>query len=169
MTLGKQVLEQLQTLASNPEAVRGYVIQPHARTLTVIRERQQAVLEFADCDRYSLALRELRLCLPARTGSTDGDYLRERTAELVQRLSYLEEPLAVWELEGTDGIAQLRSHPPLREDERITYWELTVHINTETERIALARYQWQPAAPDRTLLLYPATFALLARLTDSLI
>ena len=55
MTLGKQVLEQLQTLASNPDAVRGYVIQPHTRTLSVIREQQQAVLEFADHDRPARA------------------------------------------------------------------------------------------------------------------
>lgn len=169
MTLGKQVLEQLQTLARTPDAVRGYVIQPHARTLSVIREQQQAVLEFADHDRYSLALRELRLCLPARAAGDIGDYLRERTAELVQRLSYLEEPLAVWELDRNEGAAQLRSHPPLREGEQITYWEVLLRINTETERISLARYQWQAGTPDRTLLIYPVTFALLARLTDSLV
>lgn len=170
MTLGKQVLEQLQTLARTPDAVRGYVIQPHARTLSVIREQQQAVLEFADHDRYSLALRELRLCLPARaTGGDTGDYLRERTAELAQRLSYLEEPLAVWELDSNEGAAQLRSHPPMREGVQITYWEVLLRINSETERINLARYQWQVGAPDRTLLIYPATFALLARLTDSLV
>lgn len=168
MTLGKQVFEQLQTLASNSDAVRGYVIQPHARTLSVIRERQQVVLEFADHDRYSLALRELRLSLPAPAHEQHGDYLRERTALLLERLAYLEEPLAVWEQEGAEGVAQLRSHPPLREDERITYWELNLRVNTELERVSLARYQWQPGAPDRTLLLYPATFALLARLTDSL-
>jgi hypothetical protein len=88
-------------------------------------------------------------------------------AEVARRLSFLEEPLAVWELDGGECMAQLRSSPPLREGDAVTYWEVTLWGGDEPGARAV-RYHWSPGMVEREVLAYPATFALIARMADGM-
>ena len=93
-------------------------------------------------------------------------FLSAAAATVARRLSFLEEPLAVWELDGSEGIAQLRSSPPQREGDALSYWEVTLWA--EPPRAQVARYHWQPGMAEREVVAYPATFALLGRVADAL-
>jgi hypothetical protein len=94
-------------------------------------------------------------------------YLSATAAEVARRLSFLEEPLAVWELDGGERAAQLRSAPPQREGDAVTYWEVTLWAGDQPGARAI-RYQWSPGMAEREVLAYPATFALVARMADGL-
>jgi hypothetical protein len=163
MSLGKQMIEQLRLLSAAealPTAEAGFKI------LTALDGGEQATLEFFDHDRYSVTLRSLHV----GGGALEGDaraYLSAHAAEIARRLSYLEEPLAVWELDGGDRIAQLRSSPPQRDGAEVSYWEVTLYAG-ERSGAQLARYRWAPGMVEREIVAYPATFALVGRLADSL-
>jgi|HigsolmetaAR202D_1030399.scaffolds.fasta_scaffold30663_2 hypothetical protein len=167
MILGKQVIEQLQQVASNADVLAG-LPRIEGETLMLLGEGKiQAEVYFADHDRYSLALRSLKVSLGE---PCDGDLqgsLSNCAAAIVRHLSYLEEPLAVWELEGREGIAQLRSAPPLRDGDTVTYWDVQVQLGQQRS-IEVRRCRWEPGMPEREVMLYPATFALVGRLVDSL-
>lgn len=155
MTLGKQLIEQLRATE-----------QPAGQPLTVVYTTQSADVSFFDRDRYSVALRDMLV----RSGSASPDdariFLSATAATVARRLSFLEEPLAVWELDGSEGIAQLRSSPPQREGDALSYWEVTLWA--EPPRAQVARYHWQPGMAEREVVAYPATFALLGRVADAL-
>ena len=162
MSLGKQMIEQLRLLAAADTVFGG---DPH-KILTVIDGPAQATLEFFDYDRFSVTLRTLDV----GGGSFEGDaraYLSARAAEIARRLSYLEEPLAVWELDGGERVAQLRSSPPQREGEEISYWEITLAAGARPGA-RMARYRWAPGMAEREVVAYPAAFALVGRMVDSL-
>src|SRR6266508_930063 len=93
-------------------------------------------------------------------------YLSAAAAAVARGLSFLEEPLAVWELDGSEGMAELRSSPPLREGDEISYWEVTLTAAQPSARAA--RYRWAPGMAEREIVAYPATFALLGRMADVL-
>ena len=155
MTLGKQLIEQLRATE-----------QPAGQPLTAVYTTQSATVAFFDRDRYSVALRDMLV----RSGSASPDdartFLSATAATVARRLSFLEEPLAVWELDGSEGIAQLRSSPPQREGDALSYWEVTLWA--EPPRAQVARYHWQPGMAEREVVAYPATFALLGRVADAL-
>ncbi|MBS1965029.1 MAG: hypothetical protein JST60_04315 [Chloroflexi bacterium SZAS-1] len=155
MTLGKQLIEQLRATE-----------QPAEQPLTVVYTTQSAAVAFFDRDRYSVALRDMLV----RSGSASPDdtrtFLNAAAATVARRLSFLEEPLALWELDGSEGIAQLRSSPPQREGDALSYWEVTLWA--EQPRAQVARYHWQPGMAEREVVAYPAIFALLGRVADAL-
>src|SRR5262245_58134329 len=172
MSIGKQITEQLRRLADGDRSV---LDAGDEHTLLVLAQALHAKLEFFDHDRYSVTLRELTVGAGAEAPSDARAYLSSRAAEVARRLSFLEEPLAVWELDGGERIAQLRSSPPLREGEEISYWEVTLWAPSTssgqggTESGArVIRYHWSPGMAEREVLAYPATFALVARMADSL-
>lgn len=155
MTIGKQLIEQLR----NAE-------QPATQPLTVAHDTSRAELAFFDRDRYSVALRDMALSLGAGAPGDARAYLSAAAASVARRLSFLEEPLAVWELDGGEGLAQLRSSPPQREGDELLYWEVT--LSAAGRRAKIARYRWQPGMAEREVIAYPATFALLGRVADNL-
>jgi hypothetical protein len=163
MSLGKQMIEQLRLLSADqalPPTEAGFQI------LTALEGPEQATLEFFDHDRYSVTLRSLDV----GGGAFGGDaraYLSAHAAEIARRLSYLEEPLAVWELDGGERVAQLRSSPPQRDGAEVSYWEVRLCAG-ERSGARLARYRWAPGMVEREIVAYPATFALAGRLADSL-
>lgn len=169
MTLGKQMVETLRRLAAEgPEAVNVLAWGEGERRIGVDLGASSARLDFADHDRYSVALRGLEIGLAARPEPEDTRAeLSARAAEVIRRLSYLEEPLAVWELDGGQRTAQLRSSPPLREADEISYWEVTLSAGAQPAA-SIARYRWTPDMPEREVVIYPATFALIGRIADSL-
>jgi hypothetical protein len=162
MSLGKQMIEQLRLLSAATTPPADVPIQ----VLAVNDELGHATLEFVDHDRYSVTMRALQIGADAPAGDLRA-YLSARAAEIARSLSYLEEPLAVWELDGRERVAQLRSSPPLREGEQVSYWEVTLSAGTEPGA-RLQRYRWAPGMVEREELDYPATFALVGRLADSL-
>jgi hypothetical protein len=177
MALGKQMVDTLKRLAAEgPEAVNTLAWDAGARRVCVDAEGAHARLDLADHDRYSVALRALEVTLDPRTPAEDAraewqshpqSVLHARAADVIRRLSFLEEPLAVWELDGAERTAQLRSAPPQREAEEISYWEVTLRAG-EAPSASIARYRWTPGMPEREELVYPATFALIGRISQSL-
>jgi hypothetical protein len=169
MTLGKQMVDMLKRLAAEGlEAVNVLAWDADTRRLGVDTEGAHARLDLADHDRYSVALRALEVVLDPRTAPADArGELHARSAELTRQLGYLEEPLAVWELEDGERTAQLRSAPPQREGESLFYWEVTLRGGA-TPAASIARYHWAPGMPEREQVVYPATFALIGRLAASL-
>ena len=162
MSLGKQMIEQLQLLATAESTFSG----DSYKIVTALDSSAQATLELFDHDRFSVTLRTLDV----GGGSYEGDaraYLSARAAEIASRLSYLEEPLAVWELDGGERVAQLRSSPPQREGEEISYWEITLAAGARPGA-RMARYRWAPGMAEGEIVAYPATFALIGRMIDSL-
>ncbi len=161
MTIGKQLIEQLRQLAD------GAIAAPaEGAPLIVAGEPAHAELTFFDRDRYSVALHELAIGSSRGVPADTRAYLSATAAEVARRLSFLEEPLAVWELDGAEGMAQLRSTPPLREGGEVSYWEVTLTASQPSARAA--RYRWAPGMPEREVVAYPATFALLGRMADAL-
>lgn len=171
MSLGKHLTERLRLLAKHgPEAAQ---LQPspdvqNAMQVVLHNETQYARLSIFDFDRYSVALCALEVGIGKQPVERDArTFLSTRAAEIIRNLSYLEEPLAVWELDGNEQIAQLRSSPPQREDEAVLYWEVTLWYGAEPGA-RIMRYRWDPGMVEREVVDYPATFALVARLVDSL-
>jgi hypothetical protein len=168
MSLGKQMTEWLRLLATQgPNLAELQSYGDEYKGLSVSDAGQEARLEFFDHDRYSVTLRALQIGGGApKTGEAQA-YLSARAAEVARRLSYLEEPLAVWELDGSLERAELRSSPPQREGDEISYWEVTLWAG-EQPGARIARYRWAPGMIERELIAYPATIALVARMADSL-
>lgn len=169
MTLGKQMVEALRRLAAEgPESVNVLAWSDDERRIGLEAAGASATLDLADHDRYSVALRTLTVRLG--TGAPAEDVhtaLSARAAEMAQRLSYLEEPLALWELERTAAEAQLRSSPPQREGEELWYWEVSLQVGDQPSA-SIARYRWAPGMPEREQVVYPASFATVGRIADSL-
>lgn len=125
-------------------------------------------VNMGDLDRYSATLEGLALDAVVPSNVDKRAYLSSCAAALVQGLSFLEEPLAVWELDAQQGYLQLRSNPPQREGEQINYWEVALNCS-EQPTVQLARYQWRPGMPERQVLPYPATFSMMGRMADALV
>lgn len=169
MSLGKQMIERLgQLVTEGPEAA-GLRPADHGYSVLMVDDAGvTARLELFDHDRYSVTLRGLEIG-PVQHGEGDARaYLSARAAEIARRMSYLEEPLAVWELDGGEKLAQLRSSPPLREGEAVSYWEVTLWAG-ERPGARMRRCRWVPGMVEREELAYPATFALIGRMVDSLV
>src|SRR5262245_15898581 len=167
MSLGKQMIEQLRLLGSAESILATLpVSNERAKLLTALDGSAQATIELVDHDRFSVTLRALDVGGAPFEGDTR-TYLSARAAEIARRLSYLEEPLAVWELDGGERVAQLRSSPPQHEGDEIFYWEVTLAAEAQPAA-RLARYHWAPGMAEREIVAYPATFALVGRMIDSL-
>lgn len=163
MSLGKQLVERLRLLgrAERIPPSPGPIVR--YRNIQVTANVAHARVEFFDADRYSVALANL-----------DVGIKREQPADLstlagaaMQQLAYLEEPLAIWELDRSENLVQLRSNPPQRDENEVSYWELVVRGGLQPAA-TLTRYRWAADLVEREVLPYPATFALLGRITDTL-
>jgi hypothetical protein len=167
MTLGKQMIEQLQLLAAGKTVLELLPAQAaEYKRLAVLDAGDTAALEFFDHDRYSVALRAIEVGAGAAARDVRA-YLSAAAAAVAPHLSFLEEPLAVWELDSIEGTAQLRSSPPLREGDGVSYWEVILTAGAQPAARAL-RYRWAPGMAEREVVAYPATFALVGRVADSL-
>jgi hypothetical protein len=173
MNIGKRVVAQLEQLATKgPKSIDAVILNPPQQGYIVgvpaADQEPGAALTLGAYDRYSVTLRQLEISynLSAPEQSYDEAYLRRSAERAASRLIYLEEPLLLLELDPAEKLAQLRSNPPQKEDEAITYWELFMWAEPQL-RVKLARYRWQPGQ-DREQITYPATFATLGRLAQDL-
>jgi hypothetical protein len=168
MSSGKQMIERLRQLADGEATLVDVQAGDGTyKRLAAGAEPFQVTLDFFDYDRYSVTLRALAVGAADVNAADARAYLSATAAEIARRLSFLEEPLAVWELDGGEKLALLRSSPPLREGEEVSYWEVTLSAG-ERPSAQAARYRWAPGMADREAIAYPATFALIGRLTDAL-
>ncbi|MFN8568819.1 MAG: hypothetical protein U0Z44_15185 [Kouleothrix sp.] len=136
MTIGKLLVERLG--AAEPAAASPLVLADASHSVELV---------FFDRDRYSVTLSELNLGAAIGAPADARAYLSAAAAAVARRLSFLEEPLAVWELDGSEGLAQLRSSPPQHEGDELTYWEVTLWA--DQPHAQLARYRWAPGMAER--------------------
>src|SRR4051794_37453297 len=102
MSIGKQITERLRRLADGDRTV----LEAGAEnTLQVLDAPLRVKLGFSDHDRYSVALRELTVGADGVAPLDARGYLSAAAADIARRLSFLEEPLAVWELDGGERMA----------------------------------------------------------------
>jgi hypothetical protein len=168
MTLGKQLTEQLRSMAAESPQLAG-ALREYGGTMTVAAAAPplQTTLEFSDQDRYSVTLCRLDVVCDEPAIGPTRSFLSGAAAEITRRLSFLEESLAVWELDDSEAVAQLRSSPPQRDGEEITYWEVVLRAGIRPGA-SITRYRWTPGIAEREVIAYPATFALVARMADAL-
>ncbi|NTW02352.1 MAG: hypothetical protein HGA19_13915 [Oscillochloris sp.] len=175
MSLTKLITTELRRLGSDPVALKALPTDDagvYTITLGGVDAAPSARLAFFDADRYSVNMQMLSVAsrqlppLGNEPGAVDAR-LSALACGVIAQLGYLEEPLAVVERDATESQVQIRSNPPLCEDELLSYWEVTLSLG-EQPSASIARYHWEPSMPERKLLPYPATFALIGRLADSL-
>lgn len=173
MNISKHVTEQLETLAAKgPQELnaamldsaeqRGYIVG-----LQVEEHDLDVSVNMEDFDRYSATLRSLGVSFKGTPATDREAYLRRCAEQLSERLTYLEGPLVLLELDVEAGLAQLRTEQPQQDGPTVTYWEVLVNIDPKPTA-GLARYHWTPGDRDRQAAIYPATFATLGRLAQDL-
>lgn len=167
---GKQMVDMLKRLASEgPHAVSVLSwTDDGPKVVMVYADSADARVELVDLDRFSATLRELEVTCHTVSAVDDmRAWLSNHAAAAIRELSFLEEPLAVWELEESEALVQLRSSPPSREESGVTYWEVVLR-GVERPSASMARYRWSPGMPERERIDYPATFTLIGRMTAAL-
>lgn len=167
MGIGKEIVTRLQQVFADG----GGQDEPSAEggmALTVEVLDWQARIACFDVDRYSAALRSIEVGISAPMVGDMREYLCAHAAEIARTLSYLEEPVAVWELDVQEQMVQLRSSPPCIEGEVRLYWEVSL-LGGKQPCARIVRYRWAPGMAEREVVAYPATFALIGRVAESLI
>jgi hypothetical protein len=173
MSLGKHITNQLYQLFKDKRDIAGTLErrQDGSFAWSLPHEHFAIRLEFGECDRHSTELHRLRVTATREVNTDEQPSLQQLADALGDRLSYLEEPLAVWELEERERTVQLRSNPPQRDEDEVIYWEASIQqANTPAgpeTTVEMSRYRWQPGMPERAVLRYPATFSLLGRIAES--
>ncbi len=173
MEIRKRIIARLETLASQgPKQVEAVVLdstQQGGYIVGVPAEGQgpSMVLTLQDYDRYSVALRSLEVTLQTNGPGNVADYLRHCAEQVIQRLTYLEEPLVLLELDAGEGIAQLRSDSPHQDGDEIIFWEALVRVEPQP-KVSLARYAWTPGRHQRESRVYPVTFDTVGRMATDL-
>lgn len=180
MTLSRLIIAELRRLGGDSAAAAALAqTDDGARTISFggVDGQPGARIEFFDQDRYSITMRSLSVgagSLPPIDPRAD-DAGAQRDARLsslanaiIARLGYLEEPLAIVERDAAEGSAQIRSLPPLIEEGCLSYWEVVLAMGAQPAA-TITRYSWSPEQPEREPIPYPATFALIGRLADSLV
>lgn len=172
MSLSKALAAELRRLAADAAAAAALPVTAEGARLIELPAADLPALrlELFDLDRFSVNMRRLTVAtntLPPPDAAQRSDRLDALANMLINRLSYLEEPLTLVEVDAGDGLAQLRSNPPLREEGQISYWELVISLDP-TPALSLARYHWSPELPEREPLPYPAASPQLGRITDTL-
>lgn len=175
MKLSKRVVELLEGFVTKgPKEIDAVVLDSARQQGYILGTTAEAgdpgvTLTLADYDRYSIALRNLQVSydnLP-ENGRHAEDYLRQHAEQVTRRLTYLEEPLALVELDGEAGVAQLRSNPPYQDGDDLVYWEALLRAAPHPS-VSLSRYRWRPGFREHESLVYPATFAMLGRIAQDL-
>lgn len=170
MSLSKRIVTQLEQLATKGFLEVEAALLPSGGYLVgVVAEGGEptVAITLEAYDRFSVMLRSLEVAYDNLMPQTQPHHLSEQANRIAQRLTYLEEPLALLELDSETKLAQLRSAPPHQEGETLTYWELLLWTEPHP-RAKLTRYRWTPGQAERELVVYPATFAMVGRIAQDL-
>jgi hypothetical protein len=166
MNLGKLITTELRRLGTaqhHGEGVRTFTLGG-TDGMPVVR------LELADLDRYSAALHRITVGAafdPPASHEAARTQLSSIAQAVIEQLDYLEEPLAVVESDAGEGTGQVRSNPPQRDENELSYWEVLLNLSSEPGA-SLTRYRWAPELPEREVQPYPVAFAHLGRIAESL-
>jgi hypothetical protein len=170
MSLHKRIVTQLEQLGTKGFLeVEAAILPAGGYLVGVVAEGAEPTVAITldACDRFSVMLRSLEVAydnLPAQSSPTE---LSRYADQIAQRLTYLEEPLALLELDSSDKVAQLRSTPPHQEGNNLTYWELLLWTEPHP-RARLTRYRWSSDQSEREGAVYPATFGTVGRIAQDL-
>jgi hypothetical protein len=152
MSLKQQVVQQLQQFAaSGPGPFQLDLAAPMGR----LTANLQAV------DRLACAFDGLQFESPKLANKSIDD-LKHLSSELCNKVSYLLEPIALIETDVDTCSTQLRSNPPLKEDDQTFYYEILVRRGGS---ISLCRFQKQPGDVRQTVAAN-LTHEVLARLAE---
>jgi hypothetical protein len=166
MNLSKLITSELRRLGAAQTPVEG------VRTITLggVDNLPAVRLELADLDRYSAALHRITIgaaFAPPASHAAAQAQLSSIAQAVIDQLDYLEEPLAVVESDVGEGVSQVRSNPPQRDENELSYWEVQLNLTSEPGA-SLTRYRWAPELPEREVQPYPVAFAHLGRIAESL-
>lgn len=166
MNLSKLIATELRRLGTAQPSGEG------VRTITLGGTDGLPIvqLELADLDRYSAALHRVTVGAPFDAPASHAAaqaQLNNIAQAVIEHLDYLEEPLAVVESDAGAGISQVRSNPPQRDENELSYWEVVLNL-TDQPGASLTRYRWAPELLEREIQPYPVAFAHLGRIAESL-
>ncbi len=173
MSLGKFVTNQLYQIYKDKRDVAGRLTYANDQMVwAVAHEGRDLALRLQHCDRHSAELLNLEVRVDDVSTDDTAPSLPALSEATIESLNYLEEPLAVWELDEREQVVQLRSMPPQYEDEALFYWEVEISQRNfegnDMTTLRMGRYHWQPGLPEREQVPYPVTYTLLGRITESL-
>lgn len=174
MEISARVVKRLEEFISKgPEQAEAIVLDSPQQKGYIVAVPNEGndfgiTVTFRDFDRYSVVLRTLEVSHSAVSlNGTSEDYLHHCADQIRQRLIYLEEPMALIELDEGAGLAQLRTEPTHEAEDGVIYWEALLRIKPEP-KISLSRYYWTPDQRERERLEYPATVGIIGRLAEDL-
>lgn len=110
------------------------------QTFSVEEAGQRLACELSGLDTFGCAFVRFELHSDALSSATI-DRLRAVSKDLSSRLTYLLEPIAPIESDAEKCIIQMRSHPPQRDEQRTSYYELLVRRGGE---LSLCRWTKEP-------------------------
>lgn len=160
MRVGAKMLERIQHLIES----EGNTL-PRTKPLTVaLREGPIEVkAEVSSHDSLGTALYALTMA-----GDHSDAPLEMLAQEISERVTYLWEPLALIERDPERGKAQMRSAPPLVEDEIIEFYEAQLSRQDGSPRIRFIRYRQANRQARRTRVPITLTHEVFRRLVDDL-
>ncbi len=126
MTLQQQFDQELRNLGDGGMGVVAVQVSLRRFSCGIVQRNSLAV----SFNQLLLATDEL--------ASADTSRLEQIGKSLSSRLTYLMEPIAPIEIDADSCVVQLRSHPPQRDDDGRSYYELLVRRGGE---IVLHRYR----------------------------
>jgi hypothetical protein len=116
-------------------------------------------LQLADWDRLGCLLERLEIT------EAQGGFLRLDPARIEAKVTYLGEPLAVIEAEEHGKKTILRSAPPRRDGEEVSFFEMVLD---RSEGLSLVRYAFDRVRGERFTVPAPLTVSTLDRLLTDL-
>ncbi len=136
MTLGKKLAEKIARWRATSDAAATPVSGADTWQADDAKLGVTARVVVPDSDKYSFVVREIAVTFDADL--QDSEALRKQAEDLLQRVAYLPERLALIELDDGRQIAQVRSQPPSTEGDRVHYFELLLR---QGRTITLHRYE----------------------------
>jgi len=155
------IITQLKTLATG-DLSEQFIHLPNgnwAIELTTGFDGINTNITLSDYDTYSVVMKELMVHQAASVN------LQQWADRVVERVTYLDEALAIIEFDPHQQVAQLRSVEPYQIDDTLTYWEVMLSVE-EQPTAQVARYLWEPTTAERTILAHPITYGTVARLVQ---
>ena len=132
MTLRTQFENELTRLAAGGAA-----------TLDLLEGGRRLTCDLLEHNSLAVAFHSLRLATTELAHAQAVD-LERMSKALADRLTYLLEPIRPIEIDADACVVQMRSSPPLHDDDGRSYYELTVRRGGE---LSLCRYRKEPGTP----------------------
>ncbi len=132
-------------------------------TLRVEDNGQILECELLAVDRLACSMESLSVKGP-QLQAADLDGLQAIASQVADRLTYLLEAVSTLEVDAQGCVVQLRSQPPGRAGEQISYYELLVR----TGEITLGRFQAHKGRPGRQRVAFQVTQEVFQRIVHDL-